>query len=153
MKLGLELFVFPYKTFSSRTGKTMDIGGIIECVKDNAKSRDQLGKNNECDLYTHFINKFGTEDKKNYQIARENFIKSLAPYSIISYILQIKDRHNGNIMVNDKGHIIHIDFGFMFETSPAKNLKFERANFKLTLEMIKIIGGSNESEPFQFYVN
>jgi len=72
----------------------------------------------------------------------------LAPYSIISYILQIKDRHNGNIMINDKGHIIHIDFGFMFETSPAKNLRFERANFKLTLEMIKIIGGSKESEPF-----
>lgn len=44
----------------------MDIGGIIECVKDNAKSRDQLGKNNECDLYNHFINKFGTEDKKNF---------------------------------------------------------------------------------------
>lgn len=56
-------------------------------------------------------------------------------------------------MINDKGHIIHIDFGFMFETSPAKNLRFERANFKLTLEMIKIIGGSKESEPFQFYVN
>jgi phosphatidylinositol 4-kinase len=56
-------------------------------------------------------------------------------------------------MLNDKGHIIHIDFGFMFETSPAKNLKFERANFKLTLEMIKIIGGAKESEPFQFYVN
>ena len=51
-------------------------------------------------------------------------------------------------MINDKGHIIHIDFGFMFETSPASNMKFERANFKLTLEMIKIIGGTKESEPF-----
>lgn len=101
-----------------------------------AKSRDELGKINDCDLYRHFIGKFGTEDKSNFQIARENFIKSLAPYSIICYILQIKDRHNGNILIDDYGHIIHIDFGFIFDISPAKNMRFERANFKLTKEMI-----------------
>ena len=93
--------MFPYKTISNRTGENLEIGGIIECVKDNARSRDQLGKNNECDLYGYFLAKFGSEDKMKFQVARENFIKSLAPYSIISYILQIKDRHNGNILIND----------------------------------------------------
>ena len=101
-------------------------------MKDNARSRDQLGKSSECDLYGHFLAKFGSEDKMSFQIARENFIKSLAPYSIISFILQIKDRHNGNILINDKGYLVHIDFGFIFDISPAKNLRFERANFKLT---------------------
>ena len=67
---------------------------------------------------------------------------------MISYILQIKDRHNGNILINDKGHLIHIDFGFIFDISPAKNLKFESANFKLTSEMIQIMGGSKDSEAF-----
>ena len=122
-------------------------------MRDDAKSRDQLGKSQQCDLYTHFIQKFGSEDKRTFQEARENFIRSLAPYAVVSYILQIKDRHNGNILINNKGHLIHIDFGFIFEISPAGNMKFERAEFKLTSEMIRIIGGSRTSEPFQNFVN
>ena len=53
-------------------------------------------------------------------------------------------------MINNKGHLVHIDFGFIFDISPANNLRFERANFKLTKEMIKIMGGGGKMNPQKY---
>ena len=50
----------------------------------------------------------------------------------------MKDRHNGNILLDDMGHVIHIDFGFMLSNSPG-NVNFESAPFKLTRELLEVM--------------
>lgn len=80
-------------------------------------------------------------------------MESMAGYSLVCFFMQIKDRHNGNIMLDERGHIIHIDFGFMLSNSPG-GVNFEAAPFKLTRELLEVMDSNSEgkaSELFDYY--
>lgn len=141
---GLDLYVFPYRVIATAPGC-----GIID-VLPNAISRDMLGREAVNGLYEYFTSKHGGEDSIDFQRARNNFVKSHAAYSVISYLIQFKDRHNGNIMYDDQGHILHIDFGFCFDIVPG-GVKFEAAPFKLTHEMVQVMGGSVNTQAYKWF--
>jgi hypothetical protein len=91
-------------------------------------------------LKDHFVKAFGQPDSEPYRAGVDAFKRSLAAYSVISYVLQLKDRHNGNILVDSEGHMVHIDFGFMLSNSPG-SVGFEAAPFKLTHDYVDVLGG------------
>jgi len=96
-------------------------------------------------LKDHFLKAFGEPDSEAYKAGVDAFKRSLAAYSIISYVLQLKDRHNGNVLIDNEGHIIHIDFGFILSNSPG-SVGFEAAPFKLTYEYVEVLGGIGSPE-------
>lgn len=97
-----------------------------------------------------FQHEFGLPGSSRFEDARLQFIKSSAAYAIASYILQAKDRHNGNIMIDNRGRIIHIDFGFIFGISPGGNMGFESAAFKLSYEMTELLDPGNTRKSAHF---
>jgi len=142
--VGLDVYVYPYRVTATAPGC-----GVID-VLPNSISRDMLGREAVNGLYDYFVSKYGAVNSIKFQEARNNFVKSMAAYSVISYLLQFKDRHNGNIMVDDAGHILHIDFGFCFDIAPG-GVRFERAPFKLTSEMVAVMGGSTNSQSYKWF--
>ena len=119
--------------------------GLVEMVNDSLSLDALKQKLDHISLYDFYLNYFGNGNQNSnlYKLAIKNYIASLAGYSLVCYFLQIKDRHNGNILIDNKGHLIHIDFGFMLSNAPGKGLKFETAPFKLSRDMIDCLGGRN----------
>lgn len=142
----LPVYLFPYRVVATAPGC-----GVIEVIPKSI-SRDQLGREKINSLYDYFIFRFGGESSRGFHDARVNFVRSMAAYSVVCYLLAIKDRHNGNIMIDDAGHIIHIDFGFILDIAPGPGgIGFENAPFKLTSEMLQVMGGKEESPYFKWF--
>lgn len=147
--------------------------GLLECLRD-AKSVDEVKKSTDgfTTLRDYFERAYGQPTpftpmqaptgphlhvtppitqggEISFEKAQDNFLRSLVGYSLICYILQIKDRHNANILLDREGHIMHIDFGFVLGDTPKMGkvpLFNERAPFKLTSEFWEVIGGWNFNE-------
>ena len=117
--------------------------GLVEMV-NNSLSLDMLKqKLNNISLREFYLFYWGKghTDSPEYKKAMNHFVQSLAGYSLICYFLQIKDRHNANILIDNEGYLTHIDFGFLLSNAPGKGLKFEQAPFKLSRDMVENLGG------------
>ena len=141
-KENIQLKLHPYEILI-----TSSSSGLLEFLQ-NTCSIDGIKKKMVTDsksLYLFYKKYF----KENFEEAQINFTRSLAAYSLICYYLKIKDRHNGNILIDMYGNIIHIDFGFILGISPG-GINFENAPFKLTKEYVEIMGGI-DSLYYQMY--
>jgi hypothetical protein len=138
------IFEFEQTNLWLRTYRILATGaniGLLETITD-ACSLDHLKKNFPGgNLLAYFKSVYGDPTSSEFQTAQRRFIESMAAYSVVSYVLLLKDRHNGNILLSSEGRIIHIDFGFILGIAPGGMFSIEDAPFKLTTEMVDVMGG------------
>ncbi|XP_070534523.1 phosphatidylinositol 4-kinase beta-like isoform X2 [Ptychodera flava] len=139
----IPLWVYPFHIVV-----TSSDSGMIEPII-NAVSLHQIKKHSQMSLLNYFFKEFGGATTEEFLTAQRNFVQSCAAYCLVCYLLQVKDRHNGNILLDSVGHIIHIDFGFILSNSP-RNLGFESSHFKLTHEFVEVMGGLG-SDMFEYF--
>ncbi|KAI4840152.1 phosphatidylinositol 4-kinase [Plasmodium brasilianum] len=141
-----SLSVFSKKKKKKKKKKFENFGAVIE-VLANTKSRHEIGRKYQ-NIIKFYHLKFSNIN--TYIYALKNFICSLAAYSLLSFILQVKDRHNGNLLFDEYGNIIHIDFGYILNIYPGISINFELAPFKLTREMITLL--TMKSQKKQYFI-
>lgn len=142
---GLPLWLRPYEVLV-----TSSYTALIETIPDTASIHSIKSRfPNITSLREFFVAKY-QENSSSFKLAQRNFVESMAGYSLVCYLLQVKDRHNGNLLMDEDGHIIHIDFGFMLSNSPG-GVNFESAPFKLTRELLEVMDSDAEGVPSEFF--
>ncbi|CAL1409273.1 unnamed protein product [Linum trigynum] len=142
---GLPLWLRPYEVLV-----TSSYTALIETVPDTASIHSIKSRYPDVtSLRDFFVAKY-KENSSSFKLAQRNFVESMAGYSLVCYLLQVKDRHNGNLLLDEEGHIIHIDFGFMLSNSPG-GVNFESAPFKLTRELLEVMDSDAEGVPSEFF--
>ncbi|KAF0683692.1 Aste57867_24254 [Aphanomyces stellatus] len=140
-KVNLDLKLTPYRVLA-----TSPTAGLMEFVGDSLAFKDVISnyKTVQNFLKTHNPDPNGWEGISVESI--NTYVKSLAGYCVITYILGIGDRHLDNLMMKHQGHLFHIDFGFVFGSDP----KPFPPPFKLTKEMVEGMGGRKSENYSRF---
>ncbi|KAF8363248.1 hypothetical protein PRIPAC_90171 [Pristionchus pacificus] len=77
---------------------------------------------------------------KDYLESVDRFLMSCVAYSVATYVMGVKDRHNDNIMMTTDGRLFHIDFGHFLGHGKSKlGYQRDRAPFVLTEHIVNVI--------------
>ncbi|ELQ74627.1 Phosphatidylinositol 4-kinase, involved in intracellular trafficking and secretion, partial [Trachipleistophora hominis] len=132
---GIRIWLRPYQIYT-----VFHNAGFVEVIS-SASSIHEIKKMNDSlvggksFLRKFYYETYGTGVDK----AINNFLESLVGYSLVTYFLALKDRHNGNILIDNEGHVVHVDFGFVLGLHPGFYC-VETAPFKMSSEYIHLLG-------------
>jgi phosphatidylinositol 3-kinase len=135
-KVKLDLQLTPYRVLA-----TGPADGFVEFVPDSYTLTSILDSSNHGSIQNFF--QFHNNSPQALNKVLDNFTKSSAGYCVITYILGIGDRHLDNVLLTKRGHLFHIDFGFIFGRDP----KPFPPPMKFSKEMVEAMGGA-QSPPY-----
>ncbi|CAG5116986.1 unnamed protein product [Candidula unifasciata] len=133
----LDLQMTPYKVLA--TGKNHGFVQYVESIALSEVSKEKA--------IQKFLRQHNPSETGPYGIAGEvmdNYVKSCAGYCVVTYLLQVGDRHLDNLLLTKTGKMFHIDFGFILGRDP----KIMAPPMKLNRQMVEAMGGY-DSEHFQ----
>ncbi|XP_059151424.1 phosphatidylinositol 3-kinase catalytic subunit type 3-like [Physella acuta] len=133
----LDLQMTPYKVLA-----TSKEHGLVQYVESIALSEVSKEK-----AIQKFLRQHNPSDTGPFGIVPEvmdNYVKSCAGYCVVTYLLQVGDRHLDNLLLTKSGKMFHIDFGFILGRDP----KIMAPPMKLNRQMVEAMGGY-DSEHFQ----
>lgn len=118
---------------------TSPTSGFIEIVQQS-KTLNEIFQEGTINNYLQIHN----PEKKIGDIL-ENYMKSLAFWTIFTYLLGVGDRHLDNIMLTSGGILFHIDYSYVFgyETKPYVPL------IRIDNSMIEGMGGNVHYDKFK----
>ena len=126
----LDLQLTTYRVLATST----EIG-LIEFVKSSAIA-DILKEHDSLRSYIAIHNPDPNGPSGCTSKSMQNFVKSCAGYSVITYLLGVGDRHLDNLMLTKDGKLFHIDFGYMMGRDP----KISPPSIKISKEMVDCLG-------------
>ena len=138
LKENLDLKLTPFRILATSTlaGAIQFIpSSPISSILGNAKYKGSiLG-------YLRFHNPAAPDSPSVLGVRKEamdTYVKSVAGYCVITYLLGVGDRHLDNLLLTPDGHFLHIDFGYILGRDPKPMAPL----MKLSREMIEGMGGS-----------
>jgi phosphatidylinositol 3-kinase len=142
-KVNLDLKLTPYRILATGAND-----GLMEFVQDSYPVSYVVDKF-ESPQVLSFLRKHKPDPSAEFGVnpeALSTYVKSVAGYCVLTYLLGIGDRHLDNLMMKTEGNLFHIDFGFIFGADP----KPYPPPFRLTKEMVEGMGGVQSQHYLKF---
>jgi len=135
----------------SPDGEGMGMMEVVLNAKTTSSIQMEYGGSSIGAFKTSPLHDYVKEHNKaplQYQEAINNFTASCAGYCVATYVMGIGDRHNGNIMVQKNGRLLHIDFGhFLGNFMTKMGISRERTPFVFTSQMAYVILDGKKFNP------
>jgi phosphatidylinositol 3-kinase len=146
LKENLDLKLTPYRILATST-----LAGAVQFIPSTPVSAI-LGSNKYKGSilgYLRYNNPAAASSPSILGVRKEamdNYVKSVAGYCVVTYLLGVGDRHLDNLLITPDGHFLHIDYGYILGRDPKPMAPL----MKLSREMVEGMGGSTNTGESQF---